>query len=195
MPVKVVEQLEAVLVGQIEVDHQRGEILLGIGLAGALATGAGHHLEAEPFQVLAVVLALQVDVLHQQQVALSLQAAAFQVLEHLLQVLAGNGLDQVAGLVLVPVLGLGHAGDDVHRGGAVIGLAAQAAVDLPAADIGQQDVEDDRRETLVLEQADRLLAAAAVDAGEAVGLGFLGYHRGEVDVVFDYQHRGALATA
>src|SRR5690606_18197717 len=97
--------------------------------------------------------------------------------------------------VLVPVLRLRHAGDYVHRHVAVLGQAAQAAEYLPAADVRQQDVEHHRDEALALQQADGLLAAAAVHAGEAVGLGLLGDHRGEVGVVLDDQHGRAAAAA
>ena len=81
----------------------------------------------------------------------------------------------------------------MHRHIAMLQQATQAPVDLPATDIRQEDVEDHCDETLVLQQGDSLLAGAAVHAGETMGLGLLGDHRGKVGVVLDDQHGRATA--
>ena len=186
------QQVEAILIGQIEVDHQRLEGLAGIGLASPLGTALGDHLEAHLGQVLAIMLALHLDILDQQQTACG-GVGQDDVLEHLLEVLAGDRLDQVARAIAVPVLRLRHAGDDMYRHIAMLQQATQAPVDLPAADIRQENVEDHRDETLALQQGDGLLAGAAVHAGETMGLGLLGDHRGKVGVVLDDQHGRATA--
>jgi hypothetical protein len=68
--VKRFEQIEAILVGQVEIDHQRVKPLSRVGLQSLFRIVQGHHLEAHLGQVLTIMLALHLDILDQQQPAM-----------------------------------------------------------------------------------------------------------------------------
>src|SRR5690606_41464392 len=104
-----------------------------------------------------------------------------QVDEQPLQLGLGDRLEQVLRITVLPVLRWRRTGNDVDRYVLVAAIGTQGAMHLPAAYVRQQDVHDHRREALLFQGLQALLAVSADDAGKTMALTDFGHHRGEIE--------------